>query len=357
MFLFRAFVDHLLEELYEKESEPILALEEPETHLHPQAARTLWKDIQALPGQKIITTHSPHFAQHVPFRELRLVRLTKNGTKVRSLPTNFSASLPGEHNGLNAIVDDSNGQLTYEKASATLTVNGKLSKEIHRRLLRYCSTHGKRAALERIIKKLHDRSALYMSDGDLHSLEGWARRIRGEIFFAYHWLLVEGQTDYLIIHAIAHALGYDLDRHGVSVIDVQNNGNPAVFASLARALGIPWVAVFDGDAAGDRFVKKIADRDFSDEQVKERCKKLPEANDLEAQLVKDDLGQELRSILLSLGVPNAQSLSESQLLKHLRNKKAAYAAELAERIRHNPSLAQRSPKAFRDAIKTLLEIV
>ena len=38
IFLFQAFVKHLLAELYEPESVPVLALEEPETHLHPQAA-------------------------------------------------------------------------------------------------------------------------------------------------------------------------------------------------------------------------------------------------------------------------------------------------------------------------------
>jgi putative ATP-dependent endonuclease of OLD family len=94
IFLFQAFVQHLLAELYEPESTPILALEEPETHLHPQAARTLWAHVSTLPGQKIITTHSPYFVQHVPFRDLRLVRLTADGTEVRWLPANFSAQIP-----------------------------------------------------------------------------------------------------------------------------------------------------------------------------------------------------------------------------------------------------------------------
>ena len=90
IFLFQAFVEHLLAELYEEDSAPVLALEEPETHLHPQAARTLWAHVKELPGQKLITTHSPYFVQHVPFRDLRLVRLTGNGTEVKSLPPNFS---------------------------------------------------------------------------------------------------------------------------------------------------------------------------------------------------------------------------------------------------------------------------
>lgn len=45
---------------------------------------------------------------------------------------------------------------------------------------------------------------------------------------------VEGQADYVLAHATSHALDYDLDRHGVSVIDAQNNGNPATFAALAK---------------------------------------------------------------------------------------------------------------------------
>ena len=62
LFLFQAFVEHLLRELYEPDSEPVLALEEPETHLHPQAARTLWTHVAGLSGQKIVTTHSPYAA-------------------------------------------------------------------------------------------------------------------------------------------------------------------------------------------------------------------------------------------------------------------------------------------------------
>ena len=94
IFLFQAFVQHLLTELYEPESVPVLALEEPETHLHPQAARTLWRHVSKLPGQKIITTHSPYFVQHVPFRDLRMVSLTEKGTEIRWLPPSFSATIP-----------------------------------------------------------------------------------------------------------------------------------------------------------------------------------------------------------------------------------------------------------------------
>jgi putative ATP-dependent endonuclease of OLD family len=249
IFLFQAFVEHLLAELYEPESAPVLALEEPETHLHPQAARTLWSHVNALPGQKLITTHSPYFVQHVPFRDLRLVRLTENGTEVRWLPPDFSAGIPHVP-ALDPVIANSQGLLEYDRALQMLTVNGRLEETPYRNLLECYGTHPDRATIVGVLRELRDRSLLYISDHELQALETFARRIRGEIFFARRWFIVEGQAEYLIVHSLARSLGYDLDEHGVAVIDAMNNGNPATFAVMARALAIPWLAVFDGDQAG-----------------------------------------------------------------------------------------------------------
>ena len=46
--------------------EPIVALEEPEAHLHPSAVRALWHLIEQIPGQKIISTHSGDLLSEVP---------------------------------------------------------------------------------------------------------------------------------------------------------------------------------------------------------------------------------------------------------------------------------------------------
>ena len=356
IFLFQAFVDHLLRELYEPESEPVLALEEPETHLHPQAVRTLWRQVSALPGQKIVTTHSPYLVQHVPFRDLRLVRLTPNGTEVRSLPGSFSASIP-PFDGLDGVVASSDGLLTYpldsQRDSETLTVHGALDEDTYRDLLACCGQDKRRGELEPLLRDLRERSSLHVRDDELRSLETSARRMRGEILFAERWLIVEGQTDYLIVHAVAHALDYDLDQHGVSVIDAQNSGNPATFAALARALDIPWLAVFDGDKAGRTYEKKIADRcSFSAEELKQRCR-THAAGDLEAQLVADGLGPELREVLAALRIQDAHELDDKALVRCLRTDKAAYAAEFAVRVRQDADLAQRAPEAFRAAIEQL----
>ncbi|MDE0024798.1 MAG: DUF2813 domain-containing protein [Spirochaetaceae bacterium] len=351
IFLFQAFVEHLLRELYERDSQPVLALEEPETHLHPQAARTLWMHVRRLPGQKIITTHSPYFVQHVPFRDLRLVRLSDQGTEVRSLPASFSATVP-QLPGLDRVVGQSNGLLRYEKASRILTVRGALDQTTYRALLTCCGTHPDRSEVENALRELRDRSSRYVADDELQSLETFARRMRGEIFFAERWMIVEGQADFLIVYALAEAMQYDLDEHGVSLIDAQNNGNPDTFAVLARALGIPWIAVFDGDDAGNRYVQAIRARGFADNEVQNRCL-LHRIGNLEAQLVADGLSPELREILTAIGVRDVADSGDDVLSSRMREHKTAYAAALAERIRVDANLAARTPEAFRTAVGRL----
>ena len=234
----------------------MLALEEPETHLHPQATRSLCAGILSLSGQKLITTHSPFFVQHVPFQDLRLVQMTATGTKVSWLPRAFSASVPHVP-ALDEAVKKRHNLLEYESTTELLTVKGVLDDTTYRELL---TCFPDRQEVQVALKELKARSIEYVSDQELADLETWARRIRGEIFFARQWLLVEGQCEYLLLHALGDAMGYDLDRNGIAVIDFQNNGAPAPFAALARALDIPWLALIDGDNRGKQFVAAIQAR-------------------------------------------------------------------------------------------------
>ncbi len=351
IFLFQAFVEHLLAELYKADSEPVLALEEPETHLHPQAARTLWAHVNALPGQKIITTHSPYFVQHVPFRDLRLIRRTDNGTEVKWLPPNFLARIPYVP-ALDQVLANNPGLLEFDLAGQTITVNGKLEDAVYRDLLSCYGTHTDCAVIHGILCDLRDRSLLFIDNDELRALETFARRIRGEIFFATRWMIVEGQAEYLIVHVLARELGYDLDEHGVSLMDAMNNGNPTTFAVLARALGIPWLTVFDGDAAGDGYTQTITNRDFDPAFVAQRCRTHP-AGDLEDQLLADGLEAELRGVLQSLGHTDALTIDMPTLEKRLEKNKTAYAAELAKQLRGNTALAKRMPQGFKDAIADL----
>lgn len=52
---------------------PIIAIEEPESHLHPNAQKKLYSQISNIVGQKIIATHSSYIAGSAKLREVRSV--------------------------------------------------------------------------------------------------------------------------------------------------------------------------------------------------------------------------------------------------------------------------------------------
>lgn len=351
IFLFDAYVKLLLAENYRQDSTAILELEEPETHLHPQATKSLCSTILQLSGQKLLTTHSPYFVQSVPFRDLRLLRMTANGTTIAWLPPNVSATIP-HIQALDNILQQQPTLLTYDASSGTLTVTGVIPQDVYRRLLKAYATHADATKIVATLKNLKERAKYHITEDELAKLETWARRIRGEIFFARKWLIVEGQSDYLIMHAVTTLMGYPPDEHGVSIIDAQNNGKAGTFAALARALAIPWIALFDGDRAGQGYLDQIRKRDFEQAEVTARCVLIP-ATDLEELLVINGLEQELRHILARLDVQDALTMATTEVITELRDKKTEYATELVSDLRANPVLFAKVPAILKETITKL----
>lgn len=60
---------------------PVLAIEEPEAHLHPNAQKKLYQQIHSIKGQKIISTHSPYVGAAAQLGQIR--NLYKEGSNVR----------------------------------------------------------------------------------------------------------------------------------------------------------------------------------------------------------------------------------------------------------------------------------
>ena len=75
---------------------------------------------------------------------------------------------------------------------------------------------------------------------------------RGELFFARHVILVEGDTERLALPVYAERLGVNLDREGASVIEVSGKRNLPAFAELVKSFGIELTVVFDTDASDFR---------------------------------------------------------------------------------------------------------
>lgn len=87
ILVFRAFMEwRSLQAQEQKDAvHPMLALEEPEAHLHPQAQRALFSQITEIPGQIIISTHSPYVAANAEFCDLRHFRKEGAETSVTAI--------------------------------------------------------------------------------------------------------------------------------------------------------------------------------------------------------------------------------------------------------------------------------
>ena len=163
MFLFKAFVELILSDLYRPESTAVLALEEPETHLHPQATRSLWRHISELPSQKIVTTHSLYFLQHVLFRDIRIVRVEANGTTVSSLSRQFRAPVPHVLQ-IDPIIAASAGLITCDRGLNELVVSGALPQNQYRDLLMAYGGRPDRQAIHAALRKVADVAVALVID-------------------------------------------------------------------------------------------------------------------------------------------------------------------------------------------------
>jgi putative ATP-dependent endonuclease of OLD family len=63
----------------------LLALEEPEAHLHPNAQRVLFTQMNSIKGQKIISTHSPYLAALADLKDIRHFIKSGSGVVITSL--------------------------------------------------------------------------------------------------------------------------------------------------------------------------------------------------------------------------------------------------------------------------------
>jgi hypothetical protein len=70
---------------------------------------------------------------------------------------------------------------------------------------------------------------------------------RSELFLAHAVVLVEGLTEKLVLPFVFAALGHDVDREAISIIECGGKPNIPLFARVCRAAGIPFVVVHDSD--------------------------------------------------------------------------------------------------------------
>ena len=172
-------------------------IDEPELFLHPQAQRKFYKILREIANsgtQLFITTHSPSFLSVGHFDEIFVVRKnTENGTFISC-------------GNIDRFVKDFRIRKGRESDKASML--------------------------------MHYKNA-YENTGDSQKAN--------EAFFARKIILVEGQSESLILPYFFDLLGFDYIGEGITIVRCGNKGEIDRFYRLYTEFGIPCYIIFDGD--------------------------------------------------------------------------------------------------------------
>ena len=91
----------------------------------------------------------------------------------------------------------------------------------------------------------------------------YVRRSRGELLFARCWLLVEGETETVLLSGAAEALDYDLEREGVRCVEFAQT-SVGMLIKVADQLRIEWYCVVDDDGEGKNYARSVRKRHGDD---------------------------------------------------------------------------------------------
>lgn len=104
----------------------VLALEEPESHLHPQAQRSIFGHIKAIPGQRIVSTHSPYFAGQAQLEDLRLF-IKRGGETITKKLDLSRITNPDDKRKIQDSVIESRGDILF--ANALILFEGQTEEQ------------------------------------------------------------------------------------------------------------------------------------------------------------------------------------------------------------------------------------
>lgn len=104
---------HTYSETNETAFFPILAVEEPEAHLHPNAQKKLFSQLDSIPGQKIIATHSAYIAASANLSQIR--GLYKKEGKITAGQIDVSAFSKEDLRKVERQVVHSRGEILFSK--------------------------------------------------------------------------------------------------------------------------------------------------------------------------------------------------------------------------------------------------
>lgn len=210
---------------------PILALEEPEAHLHPNAQRQLYHQLTKIPGQKIISTHSPFVAAQSDLMDLRHFYKDNDGLKVGQLE--FSEP-----------IENRIGQLQAELKNPVTDVNLK---------------KGLNDEMQQLFKEKIGK----ISQEEKRKIERNIFNTRGEALFSKILIFFEGETEEQALPILfKEKFGYYPFEKGINFIGVSGKDNYKPFITFAKFLNLKWYILSDGDNTTEEEVKRQISESF-----------------------------------------------------------------------------------------------
>ena len=130
----------------------ILAIEEPEAHLHPHLQRLVFRDFLRRESPVLLTTHSPHIASVAPLRSVVLLRNDPNGDGSKGVSTLEAGLVDREISDLERYLDSTRAEILFargvilvEGASEMFLVPAvaeNMDKALDEYGITVCSVHG-----------------------------------------------------------------------------------------------------------------------------------------------------------------------------------------------------------------------
>ena len=353
LFLFQAYIDVLLKSTFSEDSEAILAFEEPEAHLHPQATRSLANKLELIECQKIISTHSPYVAQNASLFDLRLFRKIGKETFVYHLKQNATIKLEITQ-PLESFCNSKGDKFNLNIPSSILTTKQAITEQESRGLIGMYRGTAYESEMLNFIKE----SQTIISKEEENQLYTFIQRTRGELFFARGWLLAEGQTEYIVLQYFSELINKSLDNHGVSIIDYQNNGSPGAFVKIAKLLNYPWVLLSDNDMQGDSTISQLKKLGYNDNELSSHVFMLPH-KDFETFLVHEGFYEEYKIIAERNGytiLKDALGLVDKEnLAMRIQEDKVGNARKLVDLLKESKADVDRVPILIRNLIEGCVE--
>lgn len=175
--------------------------------------------------------------------------------------------------------------------------------------------------IKRLVRK-DDGTQVFQIRNNLLSKDAF-RRIAFHIqmhhpaaLFARTWLLVEGETEVWIFAEFARISGYNLAAEGIQIIEFAQSGLKPLI-KIAKALGIEWHMVTDGDSAGKKYFANGA-KYVERENIKAQITMLP-AKDMEHYLYQNGFEAVFRKLS---GLSNSPNIKANKIIHKALNKHA-----------------------------------